>query len=78
LHFHSLKKSDAQKEFQPQRFGSPQNTITPEQVIRHYRKRRGGQGGQALFFPLSYQFFVFHIRENGIIMKDPRFFIMFA
>jgi len=35
--------------FHPLRFGSLKNAITPEQVIRHHRKRRGSFGGTGTF-----------------------------
>jgi len=43
-----LKKLEYITGVHPRHFGSPKNTITPEQVIRHHRsKRKGGKGGQA-------------------------------
>ena len=45
------------------------DAITPEQVLRHHRSAQGRYGGQALSLTTSYQYFIFHIIEKGILQS---------
>jgi len=42
-----FKKSERSTGVLPTSLRLPQNAITPEQVLRHHRERRGDMGGQA-------------------------------
>jgi hypothetical protein len=52
----------------PRRCSSP-DAITPEQVLRHHRSAQGRDRGTGTVPYSSYQYFVFHIIEKGILQS---------